>query len=303
MSTENGTVPQELLTLARAAAAPQLTGVELDRRFGPRSTWVPAVGQMWRAVREDISALVLLLAVDTETVTVVPLTVEPSDTADTVTLDGTVLGAPVTAWVGLTRTMPMSVLDRPIGHLGSEVLSRLAGQGTATSLSPEFLTDDVRAELDDDLTLLAAPPCTTASSPVLADGPGITLDLDAIDQSGLEEAKVRLVVPLPVVLDLVDGKRPPTPAQAEVLREVFGAAPETLPPPASLVRELSQPRWRGLIRQHQHRGGSTEDEARSSLAYDVFAMAARQTGDASPSWPDRILRWAQAHQVDPDADA
>lgn len=301
MSTESGAVPQELLAMAKAAAAPQLTGAALDRRFGPRSTWLPAAGQMWRAVREDVTALVVLLAVDAESATVVPVTVDPSDTADTVVLEDTVLGVPVTVWVGLTRTVPVSVLDRPVDNLGVDVLTRLAERGAVGPPGAALLVHDVRAELDDDLTLLDATPPATASAPVPADTPGI--DLDALGPAALEEAAARLAAPLPVVLDLVDGKRPPTSAEAEVLREVLGAAPEVTPPPAGLVLELSQPRWRGLVRQHRHRGGPTEDAARRALAYDIQAMAARQTGGAEPSWPDRIRRWAEAHQLDPDADA
>lgn len=300
MSTERGAVPQKLLVLAKAAAAPQLTGAALDRRFGPRSTWLPATGQLWRAAREDVTAVVVLLAVEAGSVTVVPVTVEPSDTADTVLLDDTVLGVPVTVWVGLVRALPVGVLDRPLDEFAAEIVARLA-ERAADPPGPDVVADDVRAELEDDLTLLAELPPTTAATPVSADAPGI--DLETLDPAALDEAAARLAVPLPIVLDLIDGKRPPTTAQADVLRGVLGATPEATPPPADLVVELSQPRWRGLVRQQRRRTGPTEDAARSALAYDIYRMAARQTGGAEPSWPDRIRRWAQAHQLDPDADA
>ncbi|RBY81691.1 hypothetical protein DQ238_06610 [Geodermatophilus sp. TF02-6] len=311
MPAESGAVPQELLALAEKAAAPQLRETALDRRFGPRSSWVPAAGQLWRAVREDVTALVVLIAVDVESVTVVPASVDSGGAAadtDTVVLDGTVLGVPVTVWAGLRRALPASVLDRPVDDLGAAVLSRIADRAPAAEpASTAPLVDDVRAELADDLDLLAEP--AVEAVPVPADagdapaGAPAAIDLDAVDPADLDEAAARLGVPLPVVLDLIDGKRPPTPAEADVLRQVLGAAPKAAPPPLALVVELAQPRWRSLVRQHRRRRGLTEAAARTALAFDIGAMAARQTGEREPSWSDRIRLWAQGEQLNPDADA
>ncbi len=303
--TESGAVPEELLAMAKAAAAPQLTAAALDRRFGPRSTWEPAAGELWRAVGEDVTALVVLLAVDATSVAVAPATVEssePGGEADAVVLDETALGVPVTIWAGLRRTLPMAVLDRPIDVLGTDVLVRIAERAGGTA-STELTTDDVRAELADDLDDLAGAEADRAAAPVPAAGAAAGIDIDTLSPEALDEAAMRLGASLPVVLDLIDGKRPPTAAEADVLREVLGAAPEAAPPPAALVVQLHQPRWRGLVRQHRDRNGLSEAAARSALAYDIGAMAARQTGDAEPAWAERIRRWAQAHQLDPDAEA
>ena len=310
MSAASDAVPQELLALAEKAAAPQLRETALDRRFGPRSSWVPAAGQLWRAVLEDVTALVVLIAVDLESVTAVPVSVdgggEEAD-ADAVILGGTVLGVPVTVWAGLRRALPVSVLDRPVDDLGAAVLSRIADRAPAAEPASTALLDDVRAELVDDLDLLAERAVDTAPVPAHAgDAPAgapAAIDLDAVDPADLDEAAARLGVPLPVVLDLIDGKRPPTPAEADVLREVLGAAPEAAPPSQALVVELAQPRWRNLVRQHRRRRGLSEAAARTALAYDIGAMAARQTGEREPSWSDRIRLWAQGEQLNPDADA
>jgi hypothetical protein len=311
MPAESGAAPQELLALAEKAGAPQLKETALNRRFGPRSSWVPAAGQLWRAVREDVTALVVLIAVDVESVTAVPASVDSGDEeadADALVLDDTVLGVPVTVWAGLRRALPVSVLDRPLDDLGAAVLSRIADRASAAeTASPALLVDDVRLELADDLELLAEPAVDTAAVPADADdGPSrapAAIDLDAVNPEDLDEAAARLEVPLPVVLDLIDGKRPLTPAEAAVLREVLGGAPEAAPPPLALVVELAQPRWRSLVRQHRRRRGLTEAAARTALAYDIGAMAARQTGEREPSWSDRIRLWAQGEQLDPDADA
>jgi hypothetical protein len=309
MPAESGAVPQELLALAEKAAAPQLMETALDRRFGPRSGWVPAAGQLWRAVREDVTALVVLIAVDVESVTVAPASVDSAGEevdADALVLDGSVLGVPVTVWAGLRRALPVSVLDRPVDDLGAAVLSRIADQASvAEAPSTALLVDDVRTELADDLDLLAEPAVDTAFVPADADdaptSASAVIDLDAVGPADLDEAVERLGVPLPVVLDLIDGKRPPTPVEADVLREVLGAAPEAAPPPLALVVELAQPRWRSLVRQHRQRRGLTEAAARTALAYDIGAMAARQTGEREPSWSDRIRLWAQGQQLNPDA--
>jgi hypothetical protein len=304
---ESSSVPPELLALAESTAAPQLTDRALDYRFGRRSTWIPAAGQLWRAVREDVTALVLLLAVHAETVTAAPVTFEASEAdADTLGLDGTALGVPITVWIDLRRLLPLSVLDRPVDDLGVDVVHRAVQQSDDGGGTPdsELAAADVRAELEDDLAILAEAPTGIAPAPAPAEAEAVAgIDLDALDPAALDEAAARLAVPLPVLLDLIDGKRPPTPAEAEVLQEVLGAAPTANPPPVALVVELAQPRWRGLVRQHRRRGHPTEDTARRAVAYEVAAVAARQTGGQEPSWPDRIRRWAQAHQLDPDADA
>jgi hypothetical protein len=307
MSTESGAVPQRLLDLAKQAAAPQLTERALDKEFGPRSSWVPAAGQLWRAVREDVSALVVVLAVDAESVTVAPATVETQELgteSDAVVLSETVLGVPVTVWPGLRRFLPLNVLDRPIDDLGADVVSRIVESPIAADPErTDWWGDDVRAELADDLDLLAelsADADPAASAEASADAP-TGIDLAAVEPDDLNTVASRLGVGLPVVFELIDGKRPATPEQARVFKEVFGGLPTAEPLPTGLVLELRQPRWRGLVRKRSDRDQISEEAARDALTQDVFTLAARQTGEQEPYWPDRIRRWAEGHGLDPDA--
>ena len=309
MSAKGGGIPQELLALAEQSAATQLTEAALDDRFGRRSTWLPTVGQLWRAAHEDVTALVLLVAVDAESVSAVPVTVESTDVdVDTIVLDGSALGAPVTVWTGLRGSLPVEVLDRPIDDLGAAAVQQVADAAAGRQPVTELAASDIRAELVDDLVVLATATAEvdTASDTAQA-APAAGIDLDALEPDVLEEALVeaaaRLDVALPVVLELIDGRRPPTPAEADVLRATVGGVPETSAPPSGLVVELAQPKWRGLVRQFRRQGHSTDRMARTTMAYEINAMAARQTGDREPYWPDRILRWAEAHQLDLDADA
>lgn len=304
---EDRRMPQRLLALAQRSAAPRLTEAWLSERFGPRSHWQPAAGQLWRAVHSDATALVLLVYVDAESVTAIPATTGSMSTSDeVVVVERTAFGVPVTVWASLRRTLPVSILDRPVDDLGADVVHR------ATQVPPRDLHQpgvdfgdgdtEVRAELLDDLIELAESIANSAKITSQNASQPLALDLDAIDASALDEAARRIGGELPALLDLIDGKRPATPEQASVMRELLGAAPAPAAPPSALVIELGQPRWRGLVRQHQRSSERDEDAARKDLAYLVGAMAARQTGDVEPSWPDRIRRWAQAHQLDPDAD-
>jgi len=285
-----------------------MSAAALKRRFGPRSAWVPASGQIWRAVHEDRTALLLLVAVEAGAVTAMPVTVDRIESIDTLVLEGTTFGVLVTVWAGLRCGLPMSVLDRPVDDVAADLVGQAqrvaavdadALSGVATAVL------EVRAELEDDLAVFAearaedAPQVSGAGRAEA--GPGI--DFNALDPAALDEAATRLNVPLAETLDLLDGKRPLTSAEAEVFRAVLGATPVVAPPPAGLLVELTYPRWRGLVREHGRHRGLTEANARSMLAYEVYAMAARQTGERGPSWPQRIRLWAETHQLDPDEEA
>ena len=92
----------------------------------------------------------------------------------------------------------------------------------------------------------------------------------------------RLGVSLPVVLDLVDGKREPSPEEAAALRDIVGVTPEVIPPPAELVIEMYHPRWKATVLDLARRRDMKEAAARAVMASGAFALAARQTGEPKP---------------------
>lgn len=288
------------------AAAPRVTADALRHRFGPRSGWVPGHGQIWRAVRDDVTLLVLLLEVGAESVRAAPVTVDGDEVdgaPDHLVLRDNGIGVPATVWSGLRRSLPMSVLDRPVDEVDASVVEwvEACSDEVPTPVGPA--TVDVRAELADDLALLATAETANAALQAHSDIPPATVpDFSSMEPAELELAATRLGVSLPVLLELVDGKRPPTPYERDILRETIGGVPAVSAPPEELIQELTQPRWRGLVRGHRDLERLSEDESRVAMGYAINAMAARQTGDATPSWPDRIRRWAQASQIDPDAE-
>ena len=308
VSDKRDGLPQEFGALAQQAAAPQLTESALRLRFGPRSSWAPVPGQIWRVTREDVGLLVLLLEVGVDSVNAAPISVESVHAADTLPIDGggTALGVPVTVWPGLRRGFSVGVLDRPVAEVTPAVVGLVVGWPTR---SEEPVSDvarrsdpavsEARALLEDDLAAVADMLGVDVEplDPEMTGG----IDFENLPSEAMDEAVERLGVPLPVLLDMIDGKRISTPDQAMIMREVLGGSPAAAALPPGLVTELHQPRWRGLVRQCGRRDRITEEAARTALAYDVTAMAARQTGDQEPSWPDRILRWSESHQLDPDA--
>ena len=308
VSDKRDGLPQEFVALAQQAAAPQLTESALRLRFGPRSGWAPAPGQIWRVTRNDVGLLVLLLEVGVDSVNAAPISVESVHAADTLPIDGggTALGVPVTVWPGLRRGLSVGVLDRPVAEVTTAVVGRVIGWPTR---SEEPVSDvvrrsdpavsEARAMLEDDLAAVA----DVLGSDVEPLGPEMTgeIDFENLPPEAFDEVAERLGVSMQVALDMIDGKRVSTPDQEMIMREVLGGSPAAAALPPGLVTELQQPRWRGLVRQCGRLDRITEEAARTALAYDVIAMAARQTGGQEPSWPDRIRRWSESHQLDPDA--
>lgn len=301
---------QEFVALARQGAAPQLTEAALRLRFGPRSSWAPVPGQVWRVTRGDVGLLVLLLGVGAGSVDAAPISVDSVDSvdaADTLPIEGggTDLGVPISVWPGLRREFSIGVLDRPVAELTAAVVGRVVGWPARSGEPvPEVArrsdpaVSEARAMLEDDLAAVH----DVLGEDVEPIDPEMTggIDFENLPPEALDEAVERLGVPLPVLLDLLDGKRVSTPNQTMIMREVLGGSPAASALPPGLVTELHQPRWRGLARQRGRRDRITEEAARTALAYDVTAMAARQTGDQEPSWPDRIRRWSESQQLGPD---
>jgi plasmid maintenance system antidote protein VapI len=305
-------VPAVLVGLAGSAAGPEgLTAAGLRRRFGDPQQFEVVVGQLWRARWEAVALLVLVLDVHNDAVVAAPLSVDPpaEDEASVVLEpDLTILGQPLTVWAGLARRLPLGVLEQPLDTLRSEVVDHVrsvvagqpaqpppgcrAGRRIGSWSEPAA---DIRAQLHDELETLAA--ATWVPQPAVPHRSLRDVLGDRLDLAGLAAV---LRTSLPEAIDLLKGKRPLTPAQAELLARAAGEPPETLLActvalPGELIAEVDQPRWRPSAQRRARRTGQHEGQARREIAYGTFAFAARQTGPGGePSWRDRVARFLTA---------
>ena len=294
---------QKLPGLAHKAAQPQLTEPALHERFGVPDRWPLRPGAVWRARWDDVALLVLLVGNPTATtVTATPVTFDDTGAdADTLLVTAPAArGVPLTVWRTLRRDLPLAVLDRPVDELAPAVVAWTTGgpapddaQLGGPTLPSVASRSPVRADLGDDLdALIAAVPALTPTPPRPA-AAGTRKRVSPSDEQ-FAALMARLGVMLPVVLDLVDGKRQPNPQEAAALLDILGATPEVTPPPAELVIEMYQPRWKVTVLDLARRRDLDEAAARMAMANGAFALAARQTGEQTPDWRERLARWADA---------
>lgn len=294
---------QELIGLAHKAAQPQLTELALRERFGVPDHWPLRPGAVWRARWDDVALLVLLVGNPTATtVTAMPVTFDDTG-ADTDTLLVTApaaRGVSLTVWRTLRRDLPLAVLDRPVDELAPAVVAWTTGgpapddaQLGGPTLPSVASRSPVRADLGDDLDALIAAVTALTSAPSRAAAAGTRKRVSPSDEQ-FAALMARLGVGLPVVLDLVDGKRQPSPEEAAALLDIVGVTPEVAPPPAELVIEMYHPRWKVTVLDLARRRDLDEAAARMAMANGAFALAARQTGEQTPDWRERLARWADA---------
>jgi hypothetical protein len=207
---------------------------------------------------------------------------------------------PLTVWRTLRRDLPLALLDRPVDELAPAVVAWTAGgpapddaQLGGPTLPSAASRSPVRADIEDDLdALIAAVPALTPAldRTAAAEAPKRV----SPSEEQFAALMARLGVGLPLVLDLIDGKRQPSPEQAAALLDIVGVTPEVAPPPAELVIEMYHPRWKVTVLDLAHRRDVGEAAARIAMANGAFALAARQTGEQTPDWRERLARWADA---------
>jgi len=309
-------VPQRFLDLAEQARGPRALSEEgLREHFGEPAKVEIEAGQVWRVHWGEVSALVLVLVVEDRDVLVAPVMIDPPAEDDrSVVLEGsfTAFGVQATVWAGLTSAIPIRVLDRPVDEW-SEVLVRwvtLTAQGLPSAipsgtrqgreiqseLDPAAL---IRAELADDLeSLRQAPGLPVATTGVthrdLASLLGNNLDLAGLCSSlGLRQSEV---------MRILRGQTPLTPDQVEIVARVTGLSSKGIastvrPLPLGLVVTVEHPRWRPIWARRAQRLHIGEDQARLTVGYGVFALAARETGGGEPDWNQRLRQFLHQEET------
>jgi len=311
-------IPQRFLDLAEQARAPRgLSDQALRDRFGVLADVEIQAGQVWQARWEDVSVLVLIVAVEGRDVLAAPVTIDPpADDAHSLVLEGpsTAFGIDTTVWAGLTGTVPIRVLERPVDLCGDEVVqwTRSASEGRSgdvpagarrghvisSELDPAAL---VRAELADDLEALRQAPGLPAAAPGeqsrgLASLLGRELDLASLC-SALHLAQ-------PEVMKILRGKVPLTAGQIETIAQLTGLTAERVaasvrPLPLGLVVRMEHPRWRPTWQERARTYRVSEARARLAGSYGTYSLAARQTGGGEPDWDERLRQFLRDEDTGP----
>jgi hypothetical protein len=290
----------DMLRLARAARHTELTEAVLQAAFGTDpDQWPLRPGAIWRARWDETALLVLIVSYAAAgKVSCAPITLDDDG------VDGEVLavrnaprlGISAYVWRRLSRELSTAVLERPVDDVGEPVAAWATGApvpaGASVANEPvpfqggSYLRTSTEAVMDE----FAGIELTTAATAAPA-GPSAPIKPTREQLVALEQ---RLSRPLAQLLPLVDGKRPPTVAEAAALGDIFGITPAVAAVPRGLIVELSHPRWKSAVLNLARRDGLDETAARLAMANSTFALAARQTGAQEPDWRERLSRWVTA---------
>ncbi|MHA6743199.1 hypothetical protein [Rhodococcus sp. 27YEA6] len=270
-------------------------------------------GQVWRAAWGDVSLLVAVTQIEDADVGVIPLTLEPVSEDDRCLVLApslTVFGVEATLWMDLASTLPLRVLDEIIDKWPEDVTRAIAaaadyptsvpGAGMRRGEPAETEFDypaSVRAEIEDDLVALRAAPALPTE--VKDQEPVRTLAAvlgKGVDLPSLVTALSALDLDQPDVMNLLRGKRPMSPQVVDVVVAVTGidrdlVAESVQPLPHEFVIEVDHPRWRPVWQARALRDGTDETTARLRASYEMFAVAARQTGSRKPDWSARLAQF------------
>jgi len=310
-------VLRHLLELARDASAPYpLTADGRHARFGDCRDHPIERGQIWRATWDDISLLILVADVEHAEIDAVAVTLDPgAEDEESIVLEPalTAFGVEVTLWVGLRTSLPIRVLDEIIDEIPDRVIDWATAsktdsrfptpEGAQVGRPPANLFDSsvtIRAGVEDDLEALrAAPALPVAKGPEKSTRTLASILGRAADLNVLVGALSHLGFSQSDVMSLLRGKRPLTPDVVDVVAHVTGVEPALIaeaiqPLPAEFVEEVDHPRWRPLWRERVQDEGLDEATARLRVSYEMFALAARQTGSRAPDWSARLAQFRRS---------
>ncbi|WP_133058046.1 hypothetical protein [Mycolicibacterium vulneris] len=313
----NSSLPRHLLELARKGSAPYpLTAIGRRARFDDCRDHPIDGGQIWRATWDDVALLVLVTGVEHAEIEAIPVTLDPgAEDAESVVLEPalTAFGVGVTLWVGLRTTLPFRVLDEIIDEIPNQIASWVTAATTDSRLPrpkgvqlgrpPETSFDSsvtIRTGVEDDLEALRATPAlpiakrpervTRTLASILGRAVDLKVLVGALSRHGLSQSDV---------MSLLRGKRPLTPDLVDTITRVTGVEPALIaeavqPLPVEFVEEVDHPRWRPIWRKRVHDEGLDEATARLRASYEMFALAARQTGSRTPDWSARLAQFRQS---------
>ena len=261
------------------------------------STFEVAAGQLRQATWAQSDAMVLIDRIDDEAALahVYPVSVEPgTDGGGVFVIDASnnPLSTALNVWPKHSHWIPFASLDDLLATIDSVWLKAL--ETAAAGISAPKLASSAAS---------SAPPAIEKSSVAeLLDAVDSMEEAPRLSGSALPEANGHLDIDLEVVMrtlgatqsramNLLSGTEPISADEADLLSNETGLPTTPIlgavsPLPAELERELQEPRWRRSVRRRAVEGD--EESGRLRLGYDVYQLAARQTGAGRELWRQRL---------------
>lgn len=253
-------------------------------------------GQVWRARVPGTSTIVVItgdfVAGSGDVVVATPGQLPPADSDVAHHVVTTTMFRSLTLWPTIRGTLHHRALDILIEHsdITTELARRFRSLPDATTSTVNLFDSGavLIAELRDDLDRLTSAPAVpvrTATPPPLA----------PLLPGTASERLALLVTALAVnqheAMELYRDRRTLTEQQARTLEAAIGADPGTLPSSAgvdpAVALEIEHPRWRAASRRRAARARQDEVTARTDLAREAYALAARES-TSTPDWQQRI---------------
>lgn len=253
-------------------------------------------GQIWRARVDGTSVIVLIMSEFTagagDVVVATPGEAPPADSTMEHQRVATAVFRSLMLWPTVRGTLHHRTLDVMVEHSATSTALahrlRAAPRVVALDDDPFDSGAELLAELRDDLARLQAAPAVPVRT---ADPVRLATMLPGTAREQLEQIIEHLGLNQHEAMELYRGRRTLTAEQACALEIAIGVEPGTLPSSAGidpdLALEIEHPRWRGATRRRAARTGQTEVAARTSLAAEAYALAARESTD-DPDWRQRI---------------
>ena len=249
-----------------------------------------AAGQIWRARWDDQVQLVVILDAD-QRPTAMPLSfdVDYTDSATTrIEAAANPFNIPVIAWPRLAQALPIVVFDRFAGQLPPQATDSLPSE-PARSGEDRQLPHPVRvyrALLEDAMEELSAASWHEGGSG----------DLSAILQRAnlrIQDVAAALGATPQRALAVWRGQLALTHEEAEKVAPLLGESAESLltanpAPPTDLVACLEQPVRHRQVLAYAALRSVKVPAAYRDLAYQTWALAARQTGQKATNWNLRL---------------
>ncbi len=268
--------PRRRVSLEEAASSVSVPPALRQAWNGPEPQITSS--QVWRADWDHENLIVVILGTQ-EGIQAAPLSLDTEyadKSAVVIEESSSPLGVPLVAWPELAHRLPCVVFDRFAGELSQHTLEAIIDPKSSYDVDPNS-THPVRlyrAAIEDSIEALAAARWYEAGTGQLS-----TILRDV----GVREIATALDVAPQRALALWRGQAALTRSEAERLSPLVDRPADALlaanpSPPSDLIARLDQPSRHRQVRAVAERRGVDLSTSYRDVAYQNWALAARQTG-------------------------